>query len=201
MYFPSAFYLFLSSLLFYDFVFLFFYNSEKYKQKNDKQVFYEINYCTIYVIKKGRVVKKAFTMIELIFVIVILGILAAVAIPKLAATRDDAQVSLIAQDIGTAIGEISSYATSKSTINTNFLVMSNAIQKMQNAGYAALSNNKAIISIDGVNCIKMEVIKNATNDDLKISDISSTNQQCLSLQSAIDAQNYSIKLRGTSVNY
>lgn len=32
----------------------------------------------------------AFTMIELIFVIVILGILAAVAIPKLAASRDDA---------------------------------------------------------------------------------------------------------------
>ena len=40
--------------------------------------------------------KNAFTMIELIFVIVILGILAAVAIPKLAATRDDAQVSKMA---------------------------------------------------------------------------------------------------------
>ena len=34
--------------------------------------------------------KKAFTMIELIFVIVIIGILSAVAIPKFAATRDDA---------------------------------------------------------------------------------------------------------------
>ncbi len=37
--------------------------------------------------------KKAFTMIELIFVIVIIGIMAAVAIPKLAATRDDAKIS------------------------------------------------------------------------------------------------------------
>ncbi|WP_418228279.1 prepilin-type N-terminal cleavage/methylation domain-containing protein [Campylobacter pinnipediorum] len=36
--------------------------------------------------------KKAFTMIELVFVIVILGILAAISIPKLIATRDDAEI-------------------------------------------------------------------------------------------------------------
>ncbi len=34
--------------------------------------------------------KKAFTMIELVFVIVVIGILSAIAIPKMAATRDDA---------------------------------------------------------------------------------------------------------------
>jgi general secretion pathway protein G len=37
--------------------------------------------------------KKAFTMIELVFVIVVIGILAAIAVPKFAATRDDAIVS------------------------------------------------------------------------------------------------------------
>ena len=43
--------------------------------------------------------KNAFTMIEAVFVIVILGILAAIAIPKLAATRTDAEVSKGRADI------------------------------------------------------------------------------------------------------
>lgn len=38
-------------------------------------------------------------MIELVFVIVVLGILAAVAIPKLAATRDDAQIAKGRSDV------------------------------------------------------------------------------------------------------
>ena len=37
--------------------------------------------------------KKAFTMTELVFVIVIIGILASVAVPRLSATRDDAEIS------------------------------------------------------------------------------------------------------------
>jgi general secretion pathway protein G len=43
--------------------------------------------------------KNAFTMIELIFVIVILGILAAIAIPKFAATRTDAQIAKGRSDV------------------------------------------------------------------------------------------------------
>ncbi|CZE49412.1 type II secretion system protein [Campylobacter geochelonis] len=43
--------------------------------------------------------KSAFTMIELVFVIVVLGILAGVAIPKLVVTRDDATVSKLRADI------------------------------------------------------------------------------------------------------
>jgi len=37
--------------------------------------------------------RQAFTMIELVFVIVVIGILSAIAIPKLAATRDDALIT------------------------------------------------------------------------------------------------------------
>ncbi|MBN2896622.1 MAG: prepilin-type N-terminal cleavage/methylation domain-containing protein [Campylobacterales bacterium] len=43
--------------------------------------------------------RYAFTMIELVFVIVVLGILAAIAVPKLAATRDDAQIAKGRSDV------------------------------------------------------------------------------------------------------
>ncbi|WP_297812549.1 type II secretion system protein [uncultured Helicobacter sp.] len=45
--------------------------------------------------------KKAFTMLELVFILVILGILAAVAIPKISASRDDAKLVALKSDINT----------------------------------------------------------------------------------------------------
>ena len=44
--------------------------------------------------------KKAFTMVELVFVIVVIGILSAIAIPKFAATRDDAEITKAIATIG-----------------------------------------------------------------------------------------------------
>ncbi|MDD2828573.1 MAG: prepilin-type N-terminal cleavage/methylation domain-containing protein [Sulfuricurvum sp.] len=43
--------------------------------------------------------RTAFTMIELVFVIVVLGILAAIAVPRLAATRDDAMIAKGKSDV------------------------------------------------------------------------------------------------------
>ena len=51
--------------------------------------------------------RKAFTMIELVFVIVVIGILAAIAVPKMAVTRDDAIVAKGRASVGALRSAIS----------------------------------------------------------------------------------------------
>ena len=51
--------------------------------------------------------RKAFTMLELTFVIVIIGVLSAVAIPKFAGTRNDATIAKAKTTIASVRGAIS----------------------------------------------------------------------------------------------
>ncbi len=80
--------------------------------------------------------RRALTMIELIFVIIILGVLASVALPKLAATREDAKITVMAQQSEGALAEILQTYAANGVIKKPHL-MSQILQQMVHTGYAA----------------------------------------------------------------
>jgi len=78
--------------------------------------------------------RSGFTMIELVFVIVILGILASVAIPKLAATRDDAMIAKSTSEVSSLIQDIGSYYTAHGQLENNVSKMTNVKLYTDSAG-------------------------------------------------------------------
>ena len=91
--------------------------------------------------------RYAFTMIEVVFVIVIIGILAAVAIPKLAATRNDAKNASDCQNVVACLTDIAATYTAKETVPTHISPACDAT-----ISYISYSNTAA--SYDGTipNC-------------------------------------------------
>ena len=90
--------------------------------------------------------RKGFTMIELIFVIVILGVLASVAIPRLAATRDDAEVAKAATNLTTAVSDITAYYTAKGKFeaSNDFTKITNALDK---TGQLKVKGDKVCVAV------------------------------------------------------
>ena len=105
--------------------------------------------------------KKAFTMIELIFVIVILGILASVAIPRIAGTREDAEVSAGIANIRTLLSDAASYYVVKGEFgaNTKWRDLTNVPLKGSNGNAidatAPAVGNVAFIAVGGKNCLQV----------------------------------------------
>ena len=112
--------------------------------------------------------KKGFTMIELIFVIVILGILASVAIPRLAATREDAEISTGIANLRTLLSDITAFYVVKGNFNgTKWKDITNVPLKDEN-GAAITSSLKAIgdqtyLSVNRKNCLQIGMRASATS--------------------------------------
>ena len=99
--------------------------------------------------------KKGFTMIELIFVIVILGILASVAIPRLAATREDAEISAAVANLRTLVSDASAYYTAKGDFTgVNWNQITNVPLGSATSGVTTETKLKA----GGKDCIKVQLV-------------------------------------------
>jgi len=112
-------------------------------------------------------VKKAFSLLEIIFVIVILGIIVSFAAPKLMDTKDSALVSTLKRDINTAINSIQSYYLLNQKIDD--------ISDTMNLSSTNWNIEKLKIS-DKNSCIILEV-KNVSNNvviDLQVDKLKDT---------------------------
>ena len=115
--------------------------------------------------------KKAFTVLEPIFVIVIMGILAAVIISKINATREDAKLTKAMSEIVVAIQDINAYYISegKLAIDTknnrvDFRAMTNAgiVDSSGDLGFFIKDNECFLLNAghDDENYLEVNIGKN-----------------------------------------
>jgi len=99
-----------------------------------------------------RTAKKGFTLIELLIVVVIIGILAAIAIPKFASTKQKAYVASMKTDLRNLVTVEEAYFsdnttyTSAATLKTNNSYQTSkgntvTTQTVTATGWAATANN------------------------------------------------------------
>jgi len=127
--------------------------------------------------------RKAFTQIELIFVMVVIGILAAVSIPRLASSRDDANGAKCTQEAQQVLTEItqryyndgySSFSVTPIESITNLQVgvrsgdgISSTIGTVVSDGIIYMCEDENIVQIQGE-------LSNGTEYNLTVTDLNPT---------------------------
>ncbi|EAK1650047.1 prepilin-type N-terminal cleavage/methylation domain-containing protein [Campylobacter jejuni] len=86
--------------------------------------------------------RKAFTILELVFVIIILGILAAIALPKMSSSKDEAEVIKSLNNLKTLINDISIYTLKNDHLNS-IKMMSN-VSGVENINLSNFSGTKEV---------------------------------------------------------
>ena len=149
--------------------------------------------------------KKAFTLIDLIFIIVIIGILSAVAVPRLAATRDDALIAKNSEYIIAIMNEISSYIIANGDSKDNLTEMSSILERLhlQNRVLVNIVNKSATVQIgEDQSCITVDLNTSTTTETLSTSFPSSTSDRiCKMVQSFIKEKDYPLIVRGKLIRY
>jgi len=149
--------------------------------------------------------KKAFTMIELIFVIVILGILTTFAIPRLSATRDDALIAKNSEYIMGIMTEISTYITARGESKVDLSEMSSILEtlKRDNRIIIDTTTQSATVKIgEDISCITIDIDSTNTTELLKtIFSIATSDRICKMVQSFIREKDYPLVVRGRLIRY
>jgi len=149
--------------------------------------------------------KKAFTLVELIFIIIIIGILITVALPRLVGTRDDAIIAKDSEYIMGVMTEISSYIVAKGESRNDLTEMSSILKSLDEQQRVVLDTDEKNAQVkigEDEDCITIDLDSNETTEILKTQFTSnSTDRICNLVQKFIQQKDYPLVLRGRLIKF